>query len=121
MAAETHKGIFTGCGIFLYIFHLLSRRTAPVLNLLHLPAAFAASAALPVYQLRKRVGRAFLPAGEPVIDTEPPRTSADQPDKEEHVQDFRKVEEIVEPVQRRKPFRHGGKLVGQDGDQHIGQ
>src|SRR5580658_3963896 len=60
-------------------------------------------------------------AGEPVIDTELSRTGADQPDKEEHVQDFRKVEEIVEPVKRRKSFRHGGKRVGQDGDTHIYQ
>jgi hypothetical protein len=33
-----------------------------------------------------------------MIDTEPSRTRADQQDKKEHVQDFRKVEEIVEPV-----------------------
>jgi hypothetical protein len=30
------------------------------------------------------------------------RTKADQQDKEEHVQDFRNVEEIVEPVKRRR-------------------
>ena len=46
-------------------------------------------------------------AGEPVIDTELARTKAEQTDKEEHVQDFRKVEEIVDPVERRKSFRFG--------------
>ena len=40
-------------------------------------------------------------------------------DKEEHVQDFRQVEEIVEPVQRRKSFRQGGNRAGQGGDSHI--
>ena len=35
---------------------------------------------------------------EPVVDTEPSRTRADQPDKEEYVQNFRKVKEVVEPV-----------------------
>jgi hypothetical protein len=34
-------------------------------------------------------------AGGPVIDAELSRTKADQQDKEEHVQDFRTVEEIV--------------------------
>jgi hypothetical protein len=58
-------------------------------------------------------------AGEPVIDTELSRTRADQPDKEEHIQDFRKVEEIVEPVKRRESFWHGGKLGGHDGDKHV--
>jgi DoxX len=37
-------------------------------------------------------------AGEPVIDTEPTRTRADQQNKKEHVQDFLKVEEMVEPA-----------------------
>src|ERR1700733_12400247 len=60
-------------------------------------------------------------SGEPVIDTELSRTGADQPDKEEHVQDFRKVDGIVEPVKRRKSFRHGGKRVSQDGVTHIYQ
>ena len=40
-------------------------------------------------------------AGEPVIDTELSRTGADQPEKEEHVQCFRNVEEIVEPFKWR--------------------
>ena len=60
-------------------------------------------------------------AGEPVIDTELSRTRADQPDKEEHVQDFRKVEEIVEPVKWRKSLRQGGNRAGQGGDCHIDQ
>ena len=60
-------------------------------------------------------------ADEPVIDTEHSRTRADQPGKEEHVQDFREIEEIVEPVKRRKSFRHDGELGGQDGDKHIDQ
>jgi len=59
--------------------------------------------------------------GEPAIYTELSPTKADQTDKEEHVQDLRKVEEIVEPVKRRKPFRHGGKLGGHDVDKHIDQ
>lgn len=46
-------------------------------------------------------------AGEPVINTELSRTRAEQPDKEDYVKDFRKVEEIVEPVKKRKSFRHG--------------
>ena len=60
-------------------------------------------------------------AGNPVIDTELSRTGADQPDKEEHVQDFRKVEEIVEPAKRGKSFRHGGKRLCQGGDNHVDQ
>src|ERR1700736_4414429 len=59
--------------------------------------------------------------GEPVIDTELSRTRADQPDKEEHVQDFRKKEEIVEPVKRRKSFGQGGNRAVQGGDNHIDQ
>ena len=31
------------------------------------------------------------------------------------------VTRIVEPAKRRKSFRHGGKRVGQDGDNHIDQ
>jgi hypothetical protein len=60
-------------------------------------------------------------AGEPVIDTELSRTRADQPDKEENVQNFRKVEEVIEPAKKRKPFRHSGKRAGQGGDSHIDQ
>jgi hypothetical protein len=44
-----------------------------------------------------------------------------QPEKEEHVQDFRNVEKIVEPLKGRKSFGHGGKLGGQDGNNHIDQ
>src|SRR5271170_3010187 len=69
---------------------------------------------------KRSVWLEYLP-GEPVIDTEPPRTGADQPDREEHVQDFRKVQEIVDPVKRRKSFRHGGNLGHQGGDKHIDQ
>src|SRR5580692_9209824 len=60
-------------------------------------------------------------SGEPVIDTEPSRTGADQPDKEEHVQDFRKVKKIVEPVKWRKALRQGGDRAGQGSDCHIDQ
>src|SRR5208283_4416139 len=52
------------------------------------------------------------PSGKPIIDAEPSRPGADQPHKEEHVQDFREIEEIVEPVERRKSFWHSGKLRG---------
>jgi hypothetical protein len=46
-----------------------------------------------------------------VIDTELSRTKAAQPDKEEHEQDFRKIEEIVEPVKRRSPLGMAESLV----------
>jgi len=39
-----------------------------------------------------------------VIDTELSWAGADQPDKEQHIQDFGKVEEIVEPVRGESPF-----------------
>jgi hypothetical protein len=60
-------------------------------------------------------------AGEPDINTELSRARTDQPEKEEHVQNFRKVEEIVEPVKRRNSFRHGRKAGGQESDKHIDQ
>ena len=62
-----------------------------------------------------------LLAGEQVIDAELSRTRANQPDKEEHVQDFRKVEEIIESAKRRKSFRHSGNRSGRRGDNHIDQ
>lgn len=40
-------------------------------------------------------------AGKPVVDAEPSWTRADEPDKKQHVQDFGKVEKIVEPAERR--------------------
>src|SRR5579872_322707 len=59
--------------------------------------------------------------GEPIINTELSRTGEDQPDKEEHVQDFRKVQEIVQPVKWRKSLRQGENRAGQGGDNHIDQ
>src|SRR4051812_2364775 len=68
-------------------------------------------------QVASSITRAL--AGEPVINTEPSRTGADQPNKEEQEQDFGKIEQIVEPAKRRKSFRQGGYRAGQGGDNHI--
>ena len=54
-----------------------------------------------------------------VIDADPSRSGADQPDEDDDVQDFRQIEEIVKPVDRRKSFRDRGELYGRDRDDHV--
>jgi hypothetical protein len=51
-------------------------------------------------------------AGNPVIDADPSRSGADQPDQDDDdVHGFRQIEEIVEPVEKREPFRNRRKLA----------
>ncbi len=60
-------------------------------------------------------------ASEPGIYAEPARTGTDQPDKEEYVQNFRKVKKVVQPIERRIDFGQRGQIRSQDGGQHIEQ
>ena len=58
-------------------------------------------------------------AGNLVIDADPSRSGADQPDQDDDVHGFRQIEKIVEPVEKREPFRNRRKLDRHDRDDHL--
>ena len=58
-------------------------------------------------------------AGNPVINADPSRSGADQPDQDDDVHGFRQIEKIVEPVEKRKPCRNRRKLDRRDRDDHL--
>src|SRR5215467_1133464 len=58
-------------------------------------------------------------AGNPVIDADLSRSGTNQPEEDDDVRGFRQIEKIVEPVEKRKPFRNHRELDRRDRDDHL--
>jgi hypothetical protein len=58
-------------------------------------------------------------AGNPVINANSSRSGADQPDQDDDIHGFGQIEELVEPVEKRKPFLNRPNLDRRDRNDHL--